>query len=183
LNIQSFELPAESGVPRKGDLRALRASFRRPPVLCACNPHESRLVLDSEPTANTPTQIRLLLVEDHVGYAQTLATLLGADPRICVVGHARDGIEGIELAELRRPDVVLMDIHMPRLDGIEATRVLSVRLQHTAVLMLSSYTDPEAREDAFAAGAVGYYLKDCLLDELADAVVSAPAAIGLGQAS
>jgi DNA-binding NarL/FixJ family response regulator len=144
---------------------------------------EGRIVLHSEPTASTPTQVRLLLVEDHVGYAQTLATLLGADPRIRVVGHAHDGVEGIEFAELRRPDVVLMDIHMPRLDGIQATRVISARLQHTAVLMLSSSTDPEARRDARAAGAVGYYLKDCLLDELADAVVAAPAAVRLGQAS
>ena len=117
---------------------------------------------------------RVLLAEDNDLYAETLAALLGADPRIRVVGRARDGAEAIELTLRLRPDVVLMDIEMPVLDGVEATRRILARCPGVRVVAVTSSTDPEDRRRIRLVGAAGFLRKDCPLAELAEAVVGAP---------
>jgi len=128
-------------------------------------------VFDDRRTLEGP--IRILIVEDQVSYACTLTMLLGLDPRLEVVGHAGDGVAGIAQAEHLRPDVVLMDVQMPRLGGIEATWSITHLLPRTAVLMLTSSCDREDIDGAFEAGACGYLLKDSELSEVVRRIVAA----------
>jgi DNA-binding NarL/FixJ family response regulator len=104
--------------------------------------------------------IRVLLADDHPLYAETLALVLGSDDRIEVVGRAADGVEAVELALQLRPDVVLMDVHMPRCDGIEATRTLRTGVPQIRIVMLSSSAAAEDLERAHDAGASSYLNKD-----------------------
>lgn len=116
---------------------------------------------------------RVLLVEDHDAYALTLATILSTSPAIEVVGHAADGRAGVALALAERPDVILMDIYMPELDGIAATAELTQRLPEAAVVVLSSSDLAEDVERARAAGARAYLLKDAGLEELLRTIAAA----------
>lgn len=116
---------------------------------------------------------RVLLVEDHESYALTLATVLAAERSVEVVGHASDGRAGVELALAERPDVVLMDVYMPVLDGIEATRELHERLPETAVVVLSSSDLGDDIARAREAGAVAYCLKDAPLEQLLETIAAA----------
>jgi DNA-binding NarL/FixJ family response regulator len=109
--------------------------------------------------------IRVLLVEDHALVREGLARLLGSAGDIEVVGTAENGAEAVELAAQCRPDVVLMDISMPKVDGIEATRRI-VGEDGPSVVVLTSFSDRERILDALDAGAVGYLLKDAEPDEL-----------------
>jgi DNA-binding NarL/FixJ family response regulator len=95
----------------------------------------------------------VLVVDDDLLYAEALATLLGLTPGVEVVGIAGDGAEGIEQALDLEPDVVLMDIQMPRLDGIAATRRIRRRLPRTKVLVMTALTGDEYVERAVKAGA------------------------------
>lgn len=115
--------------------------------------------------------IRVLLVDDHELYAETLDLLLSDDERIEVVGHAEDGAQAVELALRLRPDVVLMDVHMPHVDGIEATVSLRSELPDARVVMLSSSAAAEDLERACAAGASAYLTKDTDGDAIAGEVV------------
>jgi len=115
--------------------------------------------------------IRVLLVDDHELYAETLDLLLSDDERIEVVGHAEDGAQAVELALRLRPDVVLMDVHMPHVDGIEATVSLRSELPDARVVMLSSSAAAEDLERACAAGASAYLTKDADGDAIAGEVV------------
>ena len=119
----------------------------------------------------TTRPVRVLLVEDHELYAQTLRMLLASNGRIEVVGRAVDGAEGVRAALALRPDVVLMDISMPVLDGIEATRRLRRRLCAVRIVMLTSSRDEHDRRDALAAGADAYLMKDDPLPELEAAIL------------
>jgi len=120
-------------------------------------------------------RLRVLLVEDHDAYAQTLATLLDADGRLEVVDRAVDGNAGIDLALRHVPDAILMDIHMPNLDGIEATRELGTLLPETPVVILSSSDLPDELRRAREAGAVACLLKDAAVGEIVAAVERAAA--------
>ena len=100
-----------------------------------------------------PPSLRVLVVDDDALYAEALATLLGLTPGVEVVGIAGDGAEGIEQALDLEPDVVLMDIQMPRLDGIAATRRIRRRLPRTKVLVMTALTGDEYVERAVKAGA------------------------------
>jgi two-component system, NarL family, nitrate/nitrite response regulator NarL len=114
-------------------------------------------------------RIRVLIADDHLLFAEALEAILGTDERVEVVGIARDGRQAVELAEAARPDVVLMDISMPVMDGFEAAEELSG--SGAAVLML---TGSNARADvarARSAGAAGYVTKDRIASELIDAIV------------
>ena len=110
--------------------------------------------------------IRVLLVDDHtllrVGVTQFLATV----PDLELIGEATDGVQAIETVGRLRPDVVLMDISLPRLDGIEATRSIVRQWPQTRVIGLTSYYDRKRVSDMLAAGAGGYLLKDVEPDAL-----------------
>jgi DNA-binding NarL/FixJ family response regulator len=102
-----------------------------------------------------------------------LATLLGARPEVEVVGEAGNGHQALERAAALQPDVVLMDLHMPVLDGIAATRRLKVEQPGVRVLALTTFDDDEDVFAALRAGALGYLLKDVSSDRLVEAVLSA----------
>lgn len=117
--------------------------------------------------------IRVLIADDHGVMRDGLERLISALPDMEVVGLAADGHEAVERAREVAPDVVLMDLDMPRLDGIEATRrILAVRPE-TAVLVLTSFSDRPRILGAIEAGAAGYLLKDVQADDVAEGVRAA----------
>jgi DNA-binding NarL/FixJ family response regulator len=119
--------------------------------------------------------IRVLVIDDHRLVRAGLITLLRAAGDIEVVGEAADGAEGVSVARETAPDVVLMDLSMPVLDGVGATRQLLDALPDSKVLALTSFSDRQRVADVIAAGATGYLLKDCAPEELLAAVRSAAA--------
>jgi DNA-binding NarL/FixJ family response regulator len=119
--------------------------------------------------------IGVLLVDDHQMVRAGLAALLGATDDITVVGEAADGSAALREVAAREPDVVLMDLSMPGVDGVEATRRILAEHPGVKVVVLTSFSDRDRVNDALAAGAVGYQLKDCEPAELVGAVRSAAA--------
>lgn len=116
--------------------------------------------------------VRVLLVDDHVVVRQGLRSLLAGRADIAVVGEAGDGREAILLARRLRPDVVLMDVVMPGLNGIEAAARIHHELPETRIIMLSGYSDTEQVLGAIRAGAAGYVRKAADIDELVLAIHS-----------
>jgi DNA-binding NarL/FixJ family response regulator len=116
--------------------------------------------------------IRILLVDDQIIIRQGLKALLELDPDLEVVGSADNGQTAIEQVEALQPDVVLIDIRMPGMDGVTATRIITQRFAGIKVLVLSSYDDNEYLADALQAGARGYLLKDTPAQELAASIRS-----------
>ncbi len=114
--------------------------------------------------------IRVLIADDHEIVRKGLALLLGTEKDIKVVGEARDGEEAVERAAALKPDVVLMDLVMPRTDGIEATRRITGSLPRTRVLVLTSFAADDKVFPAVKAGALGYLLKDTGPEELLEAI-------------
>jgi DNA-binding NarL/FixJ family response regulator len=114
--------------------------------------------------------IRLLIVDDQEIIRQGLSIILGHQPDIEVVGLAGDGAEGVRLARELRPDVVLMDIKMPGMNGIQATGQITLSLPETSVIILTTYDVDDWVFDCIRAGAIGYILKDAKSDTLAEAV-------------
>lgn len=119
--------------------------------------------------------IRVLVVDDHRLVRAGLVTLLQAAGDIEIAGEAADGHQALEMARTERPDVVLMDLSMPGLDGVGATAQLCAELPAARVIALTSFSDRQRVTDVLAAGAVGYLLKDCAPDELLGAVRAAAA--------
>jgi DNA-binding NarL/FixJ family response regulator len=117
--------------------------------------------------------IRVLLVDDHQLVRAGVTTLLQSDPDITVVGEARNGREAVESVEGIGPDVVLMDLSMPEMDGVEATRAVLARRPSTKVLVLTSFSDRQRVKEVLAAGAIGYVLKDSEPADLLAAVHAA----------
>lgn len=117
-------------------------------------------------------KIRILLADDHVLVRQGTRELLEKEEDMKVVAEAGDGEEAVRLAASRRPDVVIMDISMPKLNGIEATRQIKARHPATAVLVLTAYDDEQYIFALLEAGAAGYLLKDVQASELIKAVRS-----------
>jgi DNA-binding NarL/FixJ family response regulator len=115
---------------------------------------------------------RVLVVDDHPLYREGLLTALTAAPGIDVVGEAGDGAEAVELVGQLRPDVVLMDLHMPGMTGVEATRVVGERHPDVAVLVLTMLDGDDAVFAAMRAGARGYLLKGAGRDEITSAIAS-----------
>jgi two-component system response regulator NreC len=107
-----------------------------------------------------------VLADDHAILRHALATLLDAQPDVQVVAQASDGREAIDATERHQPDVVIMDVGMPRLNGIEATRQIHARFPATKVIVLSAYGDAAAVGSALAAGACGFIIKRSDIDEL-----------------
>jgi DNA-binding NarL/FixJ family response regulator len=115
------------------------------------------------PAAQTP--IRVLLVDDDPAFAELMRCVLTLN-HMDVLAHAHDGVEAVELTVELEPDVVLMDVRMPRMDGLEATRRILERFPETPVLVVSSSKDPEDVERALDAGAAAYLPKDRATAEL-----------------
>ena len=118
----------------------------------------------------TPPPIRILLADDHTVVRDGLRALLEKQPDMSVVGEAADGRDSIRLAEEHSPDVVIMDIGMPNLNGIEATRRILAANPRTNVVMLSMHQDESYVLRSLKAGAKGYLLKDSLRSEVIDAI-------------
>jgi DNA-binding NarL/FixJ family response regulator len=121
-------------------------------------------------TDTDPTPIRLLVVDDQELMRDGLIALLERQPGIQVVGAAADGAQALEQVELTLPDVILMDVRMPGMDGIDATVEMRRRHPEARVLMLTTFDDEAYIVEALKAGAVGYILKNIPAKELADAV-------------
>ncbi len=119
--------------------------------------------------------IQILLVDDHTVVRQGLRMFLSLDAELEVIGEAADGLEAIEQAHRLQPDVVLMDLLMPRMDGIAATAVIRRELPDTEVIALTSVLEDEKVIGAIRAGAIGYLLKDTQADELCRAIKAAAA--------
>ncbi|HEY6891812.1 MAG TPA: response regulator transcription factor [Solirubrobacter sp.] len=113
---------------------------------------------------------RIVLVDDHVLVRSGMRALLDAQPDFEVTGEASDGAEGVELALTTRPDVVLMDLAMPVLDGIEATKRILAAGSNARILVVTSHDDDSLVLRALRAGATGFFLKDAAADRLAEAV-------------
>jgi two-component system, NarL family, nitrate/nitrite response regulator NarL len=116
-------------------------------------------------------RIDVLIADDHSLFAEALQAILGTDKRFKVVGLARDGKEALTLASTLKPDVVLMDISMPVMDGFEATRRLRDQKEDTCVLMLTGSNARVDVDKARSAGAAGYVTKDRIAAELIDAIL------------
>jgi DNA-binding NarL/FixJ family response regulator len=117
--------------------------------------------------------VRVLIVDDQALFREALATLLEVRPEIRVVGEAANGADALDRVAALRPDVVLMDLHMPVLDGIGATRRVRVEHPDVQVLALTTFDDDEDVFAALRAGAVGYLLKDVSSDRLVEALLAA----------
>ena len=124
-----------------------------------------------EAARHPTTPIRVLIADDHQLFAQALEAMLADEEQIDVVGHARDGRQAIELARTLEPDVILMDISMPGMDGIEATRRLRAARVPVRVLVLTGSNSRIDVDRARDAGAAGYVTKDRIASELLDAIV------------
>jgi DNA-binding NarL/FixJ family response regulator len=114
--------------------------------------------------------IRVLLADDQALFREALHTLLSVQPGIEVVGEANDGAQALHLAAELRPDVVLMDVEMPVLDGVAATRRLHAEQPACRVIMLTTFDDDEYVFEGLRAGAVGYLLKDAPAKQLVEAI-------------
>ncbi len=117
--------------------------------------------------------IRVLIVDDQALFREGLRTLLSVQADIDVVGEAGDGIEAIQECARLKPDVVLMDMLMPRLDGVETTRRLHVEQPGCRVIILTTFDDDEYVFDGLRAGALGYLLKDAPSEKLLEAIRAA----------
>ena len=121
------------------------------------------------------TAIRVLVADDHPTFVRAVTLLLKADPDIDVIGTAADGAQAIEQAMHHQPDVVLMDINMPGINGIEATRQIIEAAPHVAIVALTMFDDDDNVAAAMKSGAVGYLLKGARQDQIRRAVHAAHA--------
>ena len=130
--------------------------------------------------------VRIVIADDHVIVAAALRSLFESLPDLEVIAEAHDGPRAVEIVRETRPDVVLMDISMPGINGLEATRQILAESRTTKVIVLSMHVEERYVTGAFECGAAGYLLKDCTPDELVTAIRSVmanksyvtPAAVG-----
>lgn len=116
--------------------------------------------------------IKIIIVDDQPLVREGLGTLLNLRPEIEVVGMASDGHEAITVALEKKPDLILMDIRMPNMNGVEGTRVLREKLPEIKVLMLTTFNDSELIYDALQEGACGYLLKDMSTDTIVQSIMT-----------
>jgi len=121
----------------------------------------------------TEGKIKVLLADDQTMIRQGLGYVIGLQADMALVGEASDGQEAVELAEGLQPHVVLMDIQMPRMTGIEATQAIMARLPETKIVILTTFDDQEYLYQGIRAGAVGYLLKDAAVEGMLEAIRSA----------
>ena len=116
-------------------------------------------------TSSSSPPARITVADDHDLVRESTRSLLGSEPDLQIIDEAIDGQEIIELTRLQRPDLVIMDVGMPNMNGLEATRTIKEELPTTKVLIWSAYEDPVFVSEAVRAGADGYVLKLSLLQE------------------
>jgi NarL family two-component system response regulator LiaR len=119
---------------------------------------------------NTPQKIRVMLVDDHNVVRSGLATFLKAYDDLELVGEARNGLEAVNLCRQEKPDVILMDLMMPEMDGIAATRAILADYPEIKIIAMTSFEDEQLVQGVLAAGAISYLLKNVTSDELAKAI-------------
>jgi len=124
-----------------------------------------------EAAAALKKTIRVLIADDHRLFAEALEAIIATDDRLEVAGYARDGQEAVALARSTSPDVVLMDINMPVMDGFEATPLVRDAAPKASILMLTGSNSRADVDRARQAGAAGYVTKDRIAAELLDAIV------------
>jgi DNA-binding NarL/FixJ family response regulator len=124
----------------------------------------------SEPDTSQREPIRVVIADDHTILREGVHSLLSLESDISVVGEARDGVEAIELVGTAEVDVVIMDMVMPRMNGLEATREIKRRWPNVKVLVLSMYDDDEYVQQVIQAGASGYVLKRVATEDLVRAI-------------
>ena len=124
-----------------------------------------------EAAANVQDRIRVLIADDHRLFGQALEAILATDDRLEVVGHAGDGSEAVQLALSVKPEVILMDISMPIMDGFQATKQIRKQRPHARVLMLTGSNSRIDVDRAREAGAAGYVTKNRIAAELIDAIL------------
>ncbi|HEX2266972.1 MAG TPA: response regulator transcription factor [Actinomycetota bacterium] len=127
---------------------------------------------DTTKPASPDQALRILIVDDHALFRRGLQMVLKQEPDLDVVGEAGDGHEAVDKAQELMPDVILMDVRMPRRSGIEATQQIKDLLPHVKILMLTISDEEADLYDAIKAGASGYLLKEISIDEVADAIRS-----------
>ena len=113
--------------------------------------------------------IRIVIADDHAFVRTSLHSMLKLEQRLTVVAEAKNGSEAIAMVEKHRPDVVLMDISMSVLNGIDATRIINSKFPNTKVIVLNMHTDQGYSDCAYAAGASCFLAKGCNKDEILDA--------------
>jgi two-component system, NarL family, response regulator LiaR len=126
-------------------------------------------------TMGEAPKVSILVADDHGLVRDALAAFLNGIDDVEVVGMARNGEEAVELAFEHQPRVVVMDVSMPKMDGVEATRQIMHRLPETRIVVLTGLADQERAEDAMRAGAVAYVLKDRDANEIFEAILNAAA--------
>jgi DNA-binding NarL/FixJ family response regulator len=114
--------------------------------------------------------LELLIVDDHDAVRASMRDMLSVDPDLRIIAEAANGREAVELCRRVRPDLVLMDVRMPRMDGLKATRAIKQENPRTSVLMVTMHENPNFLLEALDAGAAGYVLKDASADQLIDIV-------------
>ena len=123
-----------------------------------------------EVAANIPRGIRVLIADDHRLFSEALEAVLSADGRVEVLAQAADGAEAVKLALELEPDVILMDISMPVMDGFQATRQIRKQQPHASILVLTGSDSRSDVDRAREAGAAGYVTKDRIAAELIEAI-------------
>jgi NarL family two-component system response regulator LiaR len=126
-------------------------------------------------TMGEAPKVSILIADDHGLVRDALAAFLNGIDDVELVGMARNGEEAVELAVEHRPRVVVMDVSMPKMDGVEATRQIMHRLPDTRIVVLTGLADQERAEEAMRAGAVAYVLKDRDAKEIFEAILNAAA--------
>ncbi len=129
-------------------------------------------VAKSAKGTSEPEKLRVLIVDDHALFRRGLQMVLEQEPDIDVVGEAADGAEAVDRSQDLMPDVVLMDVRMPKRSGIEATQEIRELLPHAKILMLTISDEEADLYEAIKAGASGYLLKEISIEEVADAIRS-----------
>jgi len=121
-------------------------------------------------TSSSSSPARIIIANDHDLVRESMRSMLDREPDLQIIDEAKDGQETVELTRLQRPDLVLMDVRMPTVNGFEATRTIKEELPTTKVLIMSAYEDPLFVSEAVRAGADGYVLKLSPVQELVDAI-------------